>query len=72
MLVERRELLEKEVQKAHDEAAKMYWNIVIAESSEDTKQYEAMRAKIAALEFDLNIVNQLIIKRYDAGLPYHW
>ena len=62
MLVERRELLEKEVQRAHDEAAKMYWNIVIAESSGDTKQYEAMRAKIAALEFDLNIVNQLIAK----------
>ena len=62
MLAERRELLEKEIQKAHDEAAKMYWNIVIAESSGDIKEYEAMRSKIASLEFDLNMVNQLIHK----------
>jgi hypothetical protein len=60
MLVERRELLEKEVQKAHDQAAKMYWNIVVAESSCDTTEYEALRTKISALEFDLNMVNQLI------------
>jgi len=62
MLAERRELLEKEVQKAHDEAAKMYWNIVTAESSGDIKEYEAMKNKISALEFDLNMVNQLIHK----------
>jgi hypothetical protein len=62
MLKDRRVLIENELKKAHDEAAQMYWNIVVAESSGDTVEYQAMRDKISRLEFDLNIVNQLIIK----------
>lgn len=61
MLKDRRVLIEKELKKAHQEAAQMYLNIVVSESLGDTVEYEAMRDKISRLEFDLNIVNQLII-----------
>lgn len=65
MLKDRRVLIEKELKKAHDEAAQMYWNIVVSEASGDTVEYQAMRDKISKLEFDLNAVDLLIHKGHE-------
>lgn len=61
MLKDRRLLLEQEIKKAHAEAANMYLSIVISNHSEiPSPEYQALRDRITNLQFDLNVVNQLI------------
>jgi hypothetical protein len=60
MLKDRRVLLEQEINKAHEEAATMYLNIVTHDGDIYSKEYASIKDKIMNLEFDLNIVNQLI------------
>jgi hypothetical protein len=60
MLKDRRVLLEQEIVKAHDEAAKLYLHIVTHDGDIYSKEYASIKDKIMNLEFDLNIVNQLI------------
>ena len=65
MLKDRRVLLEHDLKNAHDQAAKMYLDIVIANGDVHSEKYQQMRDRISKLEFDLNIVNQLIHKGHE-------
>ena len=62
MLKDRRILLERELTRAHDEAAAMYLDIVTKDGDVGSPEYQALKNKINSLQFDLNIVNQLIYK----------
>lgn len=62
MLADRRALLEYEVKKAHDEAAAMYLSIITSNDDLQNDSYQEIKARIANLQFDLNIVNRLIFK----------
>jgi hypothetical protein len=62
MLKDRRVLLEQDIKKAHDEAAAMYLDIVTHDKDVHSSEYESIKNKIMNLQFDLNIVNQLIHK----------
>jgi len=60
MLKDRRVLLEQEIVKAHDEASALYLNIVTTDGDIYSTEYQSLRDKIMDLQFDLNVVNQLI------------
>lgn len=60
MLRDRKALLEHEIKKAHSEAANMYLSIAISGGDVHSKEYQDLKEKISSLNFDLNIVNQLI------------
>lgn len=60
MLRDRKALLEQEIRKAHDAAANMYLSIAISGGDVHSKEYQDLKEKISSLNFDLNIVNQLI------------
>ena len=62
MLRDRRVLLEHDLKIAHDRAAEMYLGIVVNDGDVHSEEYQQMRDRISKLEFDLNIVNQLIHK----------
>jgi len=62
MLRDRRVLLEHDLKIAHDRAAEMYLDIVVNNGDAHSEEYQQMRDRISKLEFDLNIVNQLIHK----------
>jgi hypothetical protein len=62
MLRDRRVLLEHDLKIAHDQAAAMYLDIVVNNGDVHSEEYQQMRDRISKLEFDLNIVNQLIHK----------
>jgi len=62
MLKDRRVLLEHDLKTAHDKASKMYLDIVVNDGDVHSEEYRQMRDRITKLEFDLNIVNQLIHK----------
>ena len=62
MLKDRRVLLEQEIKKAHDEAAAIYLDIVTHDKNAHSAEYESIKNKIMNLQFDLNVVNQLIHK----------
>ena len=62
MLRDRRVLLEHNLKIAHDQAAHMYLDIVTNNGDVHSEEYQQMRDRISKLEFDLNIVNQLIHK----------
>ena len=62
MLRDRRVLLEHDLKIAHDRAAEMYLDIVTNNGDVHSEEYQQMRDRISKLEFDLNIVNQLIHK----------
>jgi hypothetical protein len=62
MLRDRRVLLEHDLKIAHDQAAEMYLDIVVNNGDVHSEEYQQIRDRISKLEFDLNIVNQLIHK----------
>ena len=62
MLKDRRVLLEHDLKIAHDQAAEMYLDIVVNNGDVHSEEYQQMRDRISKLEFDLNVVNQLIHK----------
>jgi hypothetical protein len=62
MLKDRRVLLEHDIKTAHDRAAEMYLDIVINNGDVHSEEYQQARNRISKLEFDLNMVNQLIHK----------
>ena len=62
MLRDRRVLLEHDLKIAQDQAAEMYLDIVVNNGDVHSEEYQQMRDRISKLEFDLNIVNQLIHK----------
>lgn len=66
MLKDRRLLLEQEIKRAHTEAANMYLSIVVSNHSEiPSPEYQALRDRITNLQFDLNVVNQLIFNGHE-------
>ena len=62
MLKDRRILIEQELTKAHEQAASLYLDIVTHDGDVSSPEYQALKDRIASLQFDLNIVNQLIYK----------
>jgi hypothetical protein len=62
MIKDRRALIEEEIAKAQQQAAAMYLDIVTHCGDEHSPEYHALKEKILNLEFDLKIVNQLILK----------
>ena len=64
MIKDRRALLEQEIAKAKSLAAAMYLDIVTQGGNEHSPEYHALKEKILNLEFDLKIVNELILKGY--------
>ena len=60
MLKDRRVLLEQELTKAHEAAAAMYLDIVTHNGDVANPEYHAIKDRITSLQFDLNVVNQLI------------
>ena len=65
MLKDRRVLLEHDLKIAHDQAAQMYLDIVVNNGDVHSEEYQQMRDRISKLEFDLNVVNQLIHKGHE-------
>jgi len=60
MLKDRRALLEQDIKKAHEAAANLYLHIVTTDGDIYSTEYQSLRDKIMDLQFDLNVVNQLI------------
>ena len=65
MLKDRRVLLEHDLKIAHNRAAEMYLDIVVNNGDVHSEEYQQMRDRISKLEFDLNVVNQLIHKGHE-------
>ena len=65
MLKDRRVLLERDIKTAHERAATMYLDIVLHDSNGHDEEYQQLRDQISKLEFDLNMVNQLIHKGHE-------
>ena len=65
MLKDRRVLLERDLNEAHDRASNMYLNIVTNDGDVHSIEYQQARDQISKLEFDLNMVNQLIHKGHE-------
>jgi len=62
MLKDRRVLLEHDLKEAHDRASTMYLDIVTNGGDVHSEEYQQVRDQISKLQFDLNMVNQLIHK----------
>lgn len=67
MLKDRRELLQYEYNKAHDEAGHMYLDIVVKgiTAPEELAKYETLKQKISQLQFDISMVDSLISKGHE-------
>ena len=65
MLRDRRALLEQDLKIAHDQASHMYLDIVTNNGDVHSEEYQQMRDRITRLEFDLNMVNQLIHRGHE-------
>ena len=65
MLKDRRVLLEHDLKETHDRASNMYLDIVINDGDVHSIEYQQLRDQISKLEFDLNMVNQLIHKGHE-------
>jgi hypothetical protein len=65
MLKDRRVLLEHDIKTAHDRASTMYLDIVVNNGNVHSEEYQQARDQISKLEFDLNMVNQLIHKGHE-------
>lgn len=62
MLRDRKALLEQEIKRAHTEAANMYLSLAVGGGDVRGKEYQDLKEKITSLQFDLNIINQLIVQ----------
>lgn len=65
MLRDRRELLEREIRKSHDDAANMYLSIVVGGGDVHSKEYQNLKMHITDLQFELDMVNRLIYKGHE-------
>ena len=65
MLKDRRALLEHDLTKAHDEAAKMYLEIVTTDGDVHSLEYQALKNKITSLQFDINLISKLIYQGHN-------
>jgi len=62
MLKDRRVLLEQEIARMLDEAAAKYLDIVVNDGDVHSAEYQSLSEKVMKLQFDLDIVNKLILK----------
>ncbi len=63
MLRDRKALLEQELSSLKAEAAHMYLSIAVGGNGDvHSKEYQDLKEKISSLNFDLNMVNQLILQ----------
>jgi putative IMPACT (imprinted ancient) family translation regulator len=60
MLRDRKALLEQELKRTQTDAAHMYLSLAIGGGDIHSKEYQDLKEKISSLQFDLNMVNQLI------------
>lgn len=65
MLKDRKALLEQELRKSHEAAANMYLSIVVSKGDVQSKAYQDLKEHITDLQFDLNMVNQLLSKGHE-------
>lgn len=66
MLKDRRILIEQELAKAQAAAAEMYLNIVVRRDGDVySSEYQLLKNRIMDLQFDLNMVNDLIDKGHE-------
>jgi len=65
MLKDRKALLEQELRKSHDAAANMYLSIIVSSGDILSKEYQDLKEHITNLQFDLNMVNQLLLKGHE-------
>ena len=65
MLKDRRALLENDLTKAHDAAAKMYLEIVTTDGVVHSLEYQALKNKITSLQFDINLISKLIYQGHN-------
>lgn len=65
MLRDRRVLLEQELTLAKADAAKCYLTIVTTGGNLLDEQYESLRSRVEQLQFDLNMLNQLILEGHE-------
>ena len=66
MLKDRRILIEQELAKAQAAAAEMYLNIVVGRDGDvHSSEYQLLKNRIMDLQFDLNMVNDLIDKGHE-------
>lgn len=62
MLKDRRILIEQELAKTQAAAAELYLNIVVRDGDVYSAEYQLLKNRIMNLQFDLNMVNDLIDK----------
>lgn len=65
MLRDRRVLLERELKLAKDAAAKCYLATVTAGGNLLDQQYELLRSRVEQIQFDLDMLNQLISEGHE-------
>ena len=61
MIRDRKALLEQEIEKSKRLAAAMYLKIVTGGGAPADVEYQKLKDKISNFEFDLGVVNQLIL-----------
>ena len=64
MLRDRRELVEQELKLAKEKAAKYYLMIVTSGDDSLSEQYRSLRTNAENLQFDLDMLNELISQGY--------
>jgi len=65
MLKDRRILIEQELAKTQAAAAKLYLSIVTHDGDVYSSEYQLLKNRIMNLQFDLNIINDLINKGHE-------
>ena len=65
MLKDRRILIEQELAKTQAAAAELYLNIVVRDGDVYSAEYQLLKNRIMNLQFDLNMVNDLIDKGHE-------
>ncbi len=65
MLQDRKELIDSELIRLKDKAAKIYLGYITNGNNVfGMKEYDEIREKISSLEFDLKIINEILEKEY--------
>ena len=60
MLHDRRELIERDLRQLYTDAANMYLSIAVVGGDANSVEYQQLKDQISKLQFDLNMVNELI------------
>lgn len=69
MLIDRKLLIEKEIESLTEECAKMYLVMVRADDTTLLAQYETKKAELASLQTDLELTERSIEQHWRTGTP---